>query len=69
MLITVRCNECDVEFEIARDDDRSRTGRTYCEAHSVLRNVCPIWGQPNPRCVTVGPGPFFVTGVKHVCGR
>jgi len=46
MLITVTCNECGVEFEISRDDDRVRTGRTYCEAHSVLR-ICPIWGQPN----------------------
>lgn len=26
-------------------------------------------GQVAPACVVVGSAPWFVTGVKHVCGR
>jgi PHP family Zn ribbon phosphoesterase len=73
MLITVTCNECGHEFEMSGDDERIEHGRTYCDEHSVMRplyrSLCPIIGQPQPKCITIGPGPFFVTGVNHVCGR
>ncbi len=30
---------------------------------------CPLFGQAQPRCITIGPAPYFTTGVNHVCGR